>query len=324
MKHIVLRLALAALLIATVSLCGYAQGGGSLSSLTGTVVDQSGGVIPGAEIKIKNNATGAEFTTITTESGIFNIPSLAPGTYTATVSMTSFKQSVIQNVVLVAGSPTTIRVHARGGRIQRDGRGAGRGRDRADVHGDDRDDARDQPDFEPADGDAQRDGLPGHAAGREHDRRRAQLELLQHARAGRQHHGGRREHEGQHLRGQLLQLHQPAPGCHAGSDRIDGHTRSGEFRNGRGPGPVHHAIGEQRLQRQPLLVSSQPVAELQLLVQQPGPDADVQGRCRARVSRARPTQMANGVRQVQGAADEGTVQSAGRPHRRPDRDPETS
>jgi hypothetical protein len=110
MKHCLIRLAAAMLMVAAAGISAFAQGGGSLSSLTGTVVDQSGSIIPGVDVKIKNNATGAEFTTITTESGIFNIPSLAPGTYTATVSMASFKQSIIQNVVLVAGSPTTIRV----------------------------------------------------------------------------------------------------------------------------------------------------------------------------------------------------------------------
>ena len=110
MKNLMLRLALAILLVATGSWVGFAQGGGSLSSLAGTVVDQSGSVIPGADVMVKNNATGAEATTITTERGLFTIPSLGPGTYTATISMASFKQSVIQNVVLVAGTPTTIRV----------------------------------------------------------------------------------------------------------------------------------------------------------------------------------------------------------------------
>ncbi|MBP1598391.1 MAG: hypothetical protein H6Q05_3768 [Acidobacteria bacterium] len=110
MRHCLLRLSTTMLLLAVACLPGYAQGGGSLASLIGTVVDQSGSVIPGADVKIRNNATGAEATTITTEQGIFNIPSLSPGTYTATVSMASFKQSVIQDVVLVAGTPTTIRV----------------------------------------------------------------------------------------------------------------------------------------------------------------------------------------------------------------------
>ena len=109
MKHCLFRLALAMFLVAAVSSFGYGQGAGAASSLLGTVVDQSGGVIPGADVKIKNNATGAEFATITSERGTFSIPSLSAGTYTATVSLPGFKQYVIKNVVLLAGSPTTIR-----------------------------------------------------------------------------------------------------------------------------------------------------------------------------------------------------------------------
>lgn len=88
----------------------YAQGGGSSSSLTGTVVDQSGGVIPGAEVTVKNNATGAESKATTTERGTFAIPFLSPGTYTATVTMPNFKQAVIKDLVLLAGAPASIRI----------------------------------------------------------------------------------------------------------------------------------------------------------------------------------------------------------------------
>ena len=35
-----------------------AQGGGTAASLTGSVIDRDGGVIPGATIEVKNNATG--------------------------------------------------------------------------------------------------------------------------------------------------------------------------------------------------------------------------------------------------------------------------
>lgn len=110
MKNCLLRLTAVLLLLAVASLSGLAQGGGSLSSLTGTVVDQSRAVIPGAEVKIRNNATGAEFSTITTATGMFTIPSLSPGTYTGTISLASFKQAIIKDLVLVAGTPTTIRV----------------------------------------------------------------------------------------------------------------------------------------------------------------------------------------------------------------------
>ena len=73
-------------------------------------LDQSGGVIPGADVSLKNNDTGIEFKAVTTESGTFSIPALDAGTYTATVSMTGFKQAVVKDIKLVAGTPASIRV----------------------------------------------------------------------------------------------------------------------------------------------------------------------------------------------------------------------
>ena len=73
------------------------------------MVDSSGGVIPGAEVVVKSNATQAEFKTISSENGTFTIPALSAGTYIATVSVPNFKQSVIQDIILVAGQPSQIR-----------------------------------------------------------------------------------------------------------------------------------------------------------------------------------------------------------------------
>src|SRR5262249_44391740 len=58
----------------------HAQGS-FFTSLSGTVVDSSGGVIPGADVKVKNNGTGAEFNTVSGSDGGFTIPSLPGGTY---------------------------------------------------------------------------------------------------------------------------------------------------------------------------------------------------------------------------------------------------
>jgi hypothetical protein len=74
------------------------------------VVDQSGAVVPGADVKIKNDATGVEFKTITAENGTFSIPALDAGTYTATVSMAGFKQAIVKDIKLVSATPGNIRV----------------------------------------------------------------------------------------------------------------------------------------------------------------------------------------------------------------------
>ena len=54
-------------LIASISTLAYGQGANT-SSLSGTVVDASGGVIPGASIAVKNDATGVELNTVTDEN----------------------------------------------------------------------------------------------------------------------------------------------------------------------------------------------------------------------------------------------------------------
>src|SRR5262249_28429523 len=72
-------------------------------------VDPSGAVVPGVDVTAKNNATGAEFKAVTADNGTFSIPALDSGTYTVTVSMTGFKQAIINNVKLDVGVPATVR-----------------------------------------------------------------------------------------------------------------------------------------------------------------------------------------------------------------------
>jgi hypothetical protein len=86
----------------------YAQGGAT-SSLTGTVVDSSGGVVPGADVVVKNNATGAVFTAVSNVEGAFTIPTLSPGTYTVTISLQGFKTLVLNDVVVNAGVSAQVR-----------------------------------------------------------------------------------------------------------------------------------------------------------------------------------------------------------------------
>ena len=72
--------------VLTLAVAGAAHAQGSFfTSLSGTVVDTSGGVIPGADVKVKNNGTGAEFNAVSASDGGFTIPSLPGGVYSVTV-----------------------------------------------------------------------------------------------------------------------------------------------------------------------------------------------------------------------------------------------
>ncbi len=87
-----------------------AQGGGTTTSLSGLVVDTSGGVIPGADVVAKNNATTAEFRAVTDSEGRFTIPAVNPGTYTVTVSLSGFKTVILPDVQVVTATPASVKV----------------------------------------------------------------------------------------------------------------------------------------------------------------------------------------------------------------------
>ncbi|HYY42105.1 MAG TPA: carboxypeptidase-like regulatory domain-containing protein [Pyrinomonadaceae bacterium] len=97
----------ALLLLALACLSAFAQGASS-GSLAGTVTDPSGAVVANASVVVRSNATNQEFTAQTADNGTFNVPSLASGMYTVTVTAQGFKQAVVQNVKVDVGTPSSI------------------------------------------------------------------------------------------------------------------------------------------------------------------------------------------------------------------------
>ena len=65
---------------------------------------RSGAVVPNASVTVKNNATGLQRTTTTSEDGIFTVPQLPTGTYTITIQATSgFKKAEVTAVKVDVG-----------------------------------------------------------------------------------------------------------------------------------------------------------------------------------------------------------------------------
>ena len=87
----------------------FAQGS-FFSSLSGTVVDSSGLVIPGATVKIVNKGTGSVTEAVTGSDGGFNVPSIQGGTYQVTVTLEGFKTKILESVTVNAALPATVRV----------------------------------------------------------------------------------------------------------------------------------------------------------------------------------------------------------------------
>ena len=82
MSHVGLRLVLIGLAVFGPFVIALgAQGGSAKSSLSGTVVDSAGGVLPGATVVVKNLATGVETVTVTNTAGAFDVPALDAGKY---------------------------------------------------------------------------------------------------------------------------------------------------------------------------------------------------------------------------------------------------
>ncbi len=107
MKQVMVRLGSFATLFLFVATLAYGQGSVT-STLTGTVLDTSGGAIPGATVVIKNSGTGVTTETVSSSQGAFTVAALLPGTYSVTVSLTGFKTAVFNGVVLNAGVPASI------------------------------------------------------------------------------------------------------------------------------------------------------------------------------------------------------------------------
>jgi hypothetical protein len=67
-------------------------------TITGTVVDSSKGVVPGASVTVTNLAMGTSTTTTTNEEGLFQALYLIPGAYRVTVELAGFKKYVRDNI----------------------------------------------------------------------------------------------------------------------------------------------------------------------------------------------------------------------------------
>ena len=72
-------------------------------TITGTVTDQGGAVVPNASIEVRNVETNAPYPTVTTETGAYTVLRLPPGPYTVTVTAPGFKKLTRTGINVDAG-----------------------------------------------------------------------------------------------------------------------------------------------------------------------------------------------------------------------------
>jgi len=92
---------------------------GQTATLTGTVTDASGGVLPGVTVTVASPALiGGSRSTVTDAGGVFRFPSLPPGLYAIRVELEGFKPVTRENVRLQLGQTITVDVTLEIGGVQ--------------------------------------------------------------------------------------------------------------------------------------------------------------------------------------------------------------
>ncbi len=78
-----------------------------LGTISGTVTDSTGAVVPSAVITVTNKAASVSRTLTANAEGIYSAPALAPGDYAVRVEMQGFR-TLVRDAQVVAGSTTTV------------------------------------------------------------------------------------------------------------------------------------------------------------------------------------------------------------------------
>lgn len=73
------------------------------ATITGTITDSTGAVLPGADVTVTDESTAIGQTVITNDAGIYVVALLKPGTYRVAVTLPGFKTGVRRGLVLQVG-----------------------------------------------------------------------------------------------------------------------------------------------------------------------------------------------------------------------------
>src|ERR1051325_235981 len=93
-------------------------GQSATATLSGTITDANGAVVPAASVTVLNPATGLQRQATTNDQGSFTIPLLPPSTYTVSVSGTGFAPAQVNNVVLNVGDQKALQIQLKAGDVK--------------------------------------------------------------------------------------------------------------------------------------------------------------------------------------------------------------
>jgi len=92
-------------------------GQSSTATISGTVVDQTEGVVPGVEVTIENTATSVRRRTLTNSEGIFTFPSLTPGAYKLLARRDGFAPIELKGVLVNVNDQRALRIQLKAGSL---------------------------------------------------------------------------------------------------------------------------------------------------------------------------------------------------------------
>ena len=100
------RLMLMALLALAGATTAFAQI--TAATLSGTINDQTGAVLPGATVEVKNLDTGLTRSVVSNGNGLFVVPGLPPGRYEIKGTLDGFSSAVQSGIVLSVGQQAAL------------------------------------------------------------------------------------------------------------------------------------------------------------------------------------------------------------------------
>jgi outer membrane receptor protein involved in Fe transport len=102
------RIALSCLAMFALVPRAFPQAQATGGAIEGTITDQSGGVLPGVAVTVRNLGTGVVRETRTDEGGLFRAPLLPVGSYDVTAALTGFATTRRANLTLTIGETLTV------------------------------------------------------------------------------------------------------------------------------------------------------------------------------------------------------------------------
>src|SRR5437867_4779282 len=103
-----IRILLTLTMVAGAASSGFAQI--TSASLSGTVKDQTGAVLPGVDVGVKNLETGETRSAVTDASGLYTVTGLRPGKYEARASLQGFATVVESGITLVVAQQAALNI----------------------------------------------------------------------------------------------------------------------------------------------------------------------------------------------------------------------